>query len=155
MEVVIEKLDKELAENGVPAVHGEPIRAYLIGKCEEDTAYSLLVMHNAKSLKDCIAFVITSAKAMLKGGSGYLSDEKVFKMVDEYYSTDPVKLAKKAQKIDPVESDEDAPQKKAPAAPSSYTAYKTKKAELTAKPAPKAKPEKPVSDQVSLFDMMG
>jgi hypothetical protein len=149
IEVIIGKLDKEISEKGLHPEHGEPIRAYLINRCEEDPVFSSRVQMPEKTLKHCIHYVIETAKAKLSGKSGYLSDSAVFEMVDEYYTGDGLQVD--TVKQEPEESEAPAA-KPTPQKTSSYSDYKAKKAE---KPAPKEKPVKKAPDQVSFFDFMG
>lgn len=152
-EVIIGKLDKEISDKGVSPEHGEPIRAYLINRCEEDPVFSSRVEMPEKTLKHCIHYVIEKAKAKLSGKSGYLSDSVVFEMVDEYYTGDGLKVDTVVE--EPEESEAPAIKPAAPPKTSSYSDYKAKKAEKAEKPAPKEKPDKKTPDQVSFFDFLG
>lgn len=150
-EVIIGKLDKEISEKGISAAHSEPIRAYLINRCEEDPVFSSRVELPEKTIKHCIHFVIEKAKTKLSGKSGYLSDSAVFEMVDEYYTGDGLQVDTAR---DEPEEPETPAAKPAAQKTSSYSDYKAKKAEKVEKPAPKEKPVKKTPDQVSFFDFV-
>lgn len=79
------KINKELKENKNKSIPATPIAKYLIAKCETNQSFTNRVMLDNKSLKECFDFVYFKVKEKLKGVSGYLADEEVYKIAEEYF----------------------------------------------------------------------
>lgn len=141
-ETAVDKLRRELAagkDNRVPA---EPITNHLIELCGKDQAFGQLVEQGHKSLKKCCDYVYEQARSRIHGGSGWLEDDAVYKMAEEYYRLNDAEIERKK-----AEERKAAEEARAKAAAERKAAAPKKVPE---KPAPPKK-EKGVPDQLSLF----
>ncbi|HHX61326.1 MAG TPA: hypothetical protein GX707_11545 [Epulopiscium sp.] len=139
------KIDEQLKKIKNSPVPAGPIAKYLTNKCKADKSFTDRVMLEDKSLKECFMYVYSEVKKKLNGVSGYLADEEVYKMAEDYFTLDKVEIDKAIKE----------PKKSKQVKKNEKT--KTKKTE----PKPKAKksPKKEKittlenADQVTLFEL--
>ena len=143
--LAVAKINKELKENKNESIPATPIAKYLINKCEKDESFTNRAMLENKSLKGCFDFVYFKVKEKLKGVSGYLADEEVYKMAEEYFTLSRAEID--AMVKVPTKSKQEIREEKA----------KVKEENPKPKPKAKAKKEKVLTvdnaEQFTLFDM--
>ena len=135
-----EKLQRELAVTNYPHIPIEPIVTHLIGLCREDNAFEQKVLQGHKTLQKCCDYVYEQARQKLNGRSGYLEDDVVHKMAEDYYRLDDAEIEhKKAEEA-----------KKAAEARAKAEAERKAKKEAEKKQAKKEKANDD-EEQISLF----
>lgn len=92
--MAIEKLKKELKENSSNVVPAQQITDYLIKKCKEDKDFSEKVLDENKNLKDCFDFIYKQVKEKLNNKNGWIDDQEVYDIAEEYFTGEKVKKIK-------------------------------------------------------------
>lgn len=141
-ETAVDKLRRELAADKDNRVPADPITTHLIELCGKDQAFGRLVEQGHKSLEKCCDYIYEQARSRVHGASGWLEDDAVYKMAEEYYRLDDAEIERKK-----AEERKAAEEARAKAAAERKAAASKKVPE---KPAPPKK-EKGVPDQLSLF----
>lgn len=95
------KLHKELEHSKNKSVPAEHIMIYLLDKCSNDDTFSNRVLLDNKSLKDCFNYVYSEVKKKLNSVSGWVADEDVYKLSEDYFILDNVKIETKAPERKP------------------------------------------------------
>lgn len=96
-ETAMEKLNRELTSIKEKRVPTEPIAKHLIEKCGADPEFAMRVMLENKQLKECFEYVYSEVRKKLSGVSGWISDEEVYKMAEQYYILDKVEIPETRQ----------------------------------------------------------
>jgi len=127
-----------ITEKRVPA---EPIARYLTKKCGEDGEFAALVMQEHKTMEKCFAFVYEQSCNHLNKQSGWIDDNDVYMMAEDYFNLDDAEIERKkaedeAKRQEERRKSEQEFQQKAAAAK-----------------AGKAKNSDPGQQQLSLFDV--
>ena len=99
--MAIEKLKRELKQNPSDKVPGAQITDYLIQRCKDDEDFSEKVLDENKNLKGCFDFVYKKVKEKLESKSGWIDDQEVYNMAEEYFT------GKKAKKIKVINKSEE------------------------------------------------
>lgn len=100
--MAIEKLKRELKENPSDKVPGAQITDYLIQRCQDDEDFSEKVLDENKNLKGCFDFVYKKVKEKLESKSGWIDDQEVYNMAEEYFTGEKakkVKVIKKSEEL--------------------------------------------------------
>lgn len=95
-ETSVEKLKRQLGVTKINSVPAEPIVKYLLEKCNSDDLFSSRVLLRDKDLKECFNYVFSEVKKKLKSISGWIADEEVYKLAEDYYILDDIKIEDKA-----------------------------------------------------------
>jgi len=94
-ETSVEKLKRELEKSKVNSVPAAPIVKYLLGKCDSEDSFASRVLLKDKNLKECFDYVYSEVKKKLKSVSGWISDEEVYKIAEDYFILDTIKIEDK------------------------------------------------------------
>lgn len=95
-ETSVEKLKRELEKSKVNSVPVDHIVKYLLEKCNRDDTFSSRVLLKDKNLKECFNYVYSEVKKKLKSISGWIADEEVYKLAEDYFILDDVEIKDKA-----------------------------------------------------------
>lgn len=142
IENAVDKLRREMAASKETRVPAGPITNRLIELCEQDEAFCKAVEQAHKGLQKCCNYVYEQARNRVGGSCGYLEDNVIFGMAEDYYRLDDAEIERK--KAGERKAAEDA---RAKATAERKAAASKKATEKTAPP----KKEKGVPDQLSLF----
>lgn len=138
--IKIDEQLKKIKNSPVPAV---PIAKYLTNKCKEDKSFADRVALEDKSLKECFGFVYSKVKEKLKGISGYLADEEVYKMAEDYFTLDKVEIDKAIKE----------PKKSKQVKKNEKTMIKKEKPKVKKSPKKEKDTTLENADQVTLFEL--
>ena len=94
-ESTAEKLQRELTAIHKPCIPIDPIVAHLIGLCREDAVFEQKVLQGHKTLQKCYDYVREQVRQRLNGCDGYLEDDAVYKMAEDYYRQDDAEIERK------------------------------------------------------------
>lgn len=94
-ESTAEKLQRELAAIHKPCIPIDPIVAHLTSLCREDAVFEQKVLQDHKTLQKCYDYVREQVRQRLNGCDGYLEDDAVYKMAEDYYRLDDAEIERK------------------------------------------------------------
>jgi len=80
---------QDCEEKRIPA---EPIARYLKEKCKQDKEFCALVVQEHKTLEKCFDFVFEQAKNHLNNGGGWIEDNDVYMMAEDYFNLDDAEI---------------------------------------------------------------
>lgn len=92
----LEKLERELEECKTNSIPAAPIAKHLVSRCKQDELFSRRVLLTGKSLKDCFDYVYQEVKKRLDSVSGWVADEEVYKIAEDYFILDNIEIKSKA-----------------------------------------------------------
>ena len=86
-------LEKEIAELDLNAIHissmpYKQVYNFLLNESQLNETLNSRIQNQDKNFSDCMKYLYTSVKKLLKGKSGYLEDAVVYNLSVEYYTTD-------------------------------------------------------------------
>lgn len=103
-ETSVEKIKRQLEKIKINSVPAEPIVKYLLAKCSSDDLFSSRVLLKHKNLKECFNYVFSEVKKKLKSISGWIADEEVYKLAEDYFILDDIEIEDEApEKIETTE----------------------------------------------------
>ena len=109
--MAIEKLKRELKQNANDAVPAQQITDYLIQKCKDDKDFSEKILDENKNLKGCFDFVYKKVKEKLNSRNGWIDDQEVYDMAEEYFTGEKVKRVKTTNKSEESEKNNEIDEK--------------------------------------------
>lgn len=96
-ETAEEKLTREAKKGGGSGVPTTPIFLHLMGKIKTSEELKQFILLPNKTLSKCYQYVYEQARSQLNGASGWLDDNVVYQMAEEYYRLDEAEIEKKKQ----------------------------------------------------------